>query len=181
MTLSSALIIFNHNISFKGFVMLSMIRKMVFGSKWILLPFYLGLIVAQVMYAIKFGITLFYTCRDFMHYDESQMMLAVLMLIDITMIANLCKTIISGSYKCFVDKKSIEDTEHITGNLLKIKMSMSLIGISSIHLLQVFINSANISNREIIVKSAVHIVFLVSTVALAYVEYLHNLTEKDEK
>ena len=108
-------------------------------------------------------------------------MLAILGLIDITMIANLIKMIISGSYQSFVEKMPNDHSEKMSSGMLKVKMGTSLIGVSSIHLLQAFINAAQISSREIIVKVGIHLVFLLSTVGLAYIDYLHCISVKDHE
>jgi uncharacterized protein (TIGR00645 family) len=150
-------------------------RSIVFGSKWILIPFYLGLVIAQVLYAVKFVIATWELICNFMHLNETGMMMAILMLIDIVMIANLVRTIVSGSYHAFIDKNG-PVTEHISSGYLKVKMGMSLVGISSIHLLQAFLDPS-LSNRELVVKASLHVIFLVSTIGLALVEYLHEKTK----
>ena len=159
------------NILPNGFVRL--IRGMLHQSKWILVIFYVGLIMAQGMYAVKFLIELGHMCVNFINFTENEMMLALLGLIDVTMLANLVKTIVSGSYHSFVDKDG-PVSEHISSGYLKVKMGMSLVGVSSIHLLQAFINSSHESDREVIVKCAIHMIFLVSTIGLAIIEYLHE-------
>lgn len=151
---------------------LDLIRGLVTSSKWILVVFYLGLIIAQVLYAYRFSSEVIHLCGNFQTLDENHMMLAVLMLVDIAMIANLIRTIIGGSYYAFIEK--LENSgEKISSGYLKVKMGMSLVGISSIHLLQAFINSTS-SDREIIIKCSIHMVFLISTIGLAFVEYLHE-------
>jgi uncharacterized protein (TIGR00645 family) len=149
------------------------VRDIVLKSKWVLVPFYFGLIVAQCFYCVKFVIALYEMTAHFMIFNENEMMLAVLGLIDITMIANLVKTIIGGSYYSFVEKIQ-SSSENISSGYLKVKIGMSLIGISSIHLLQAFINSSEMTNREIIVKCSIHVIFLVSTIGLAFIEFMHE-------
>lgn len=153
-----------------------LIEKIIFQSRWILVLFYLGLIIAQILYCYKFCESLYELVCTFRHITEAELMLLVLGLIDITMIAGLIKMIISGSYQSFVNKLSEDHSERVSSGLLKVKMGSSLIGVSSIHLLQTFINSTNAPLKEIVVKCSIHIIFVVSTVALAYVDYLHMLT-----
>lgn len=148
-------------------------RELVFGSKWILVPFYLGLVIAQVIYAIHYVRETYEMVHTFWGMDSSQLMLAVLALIDVTMIANLVRTIIAGSYHAFIDKDGPVN-EHISSGYLKVKMGMSLVGVSSIHLLQTFINASHATDRELIIRGSLHIVFLFSTIGLALVEYLHE-------
>jgi len=149
------------------------IRGVLHQSKWILVIFYVGLIIAQGMYAVKFVIELWHMMGHFLEFTENEMMLAILGLIDVTMIANLVKTIVSGSYHSFVDKDG-PMSEHISSGYLKVKMGMSLVGVSSIHLLQSFINSTHESDRDLIVKCGIHMIFLFSTIGLAIIEYLHE-------
>lgn len=149
------------------------IRGTLHQSKWFLVIFYVGLIFAQVMYAIKFIMELMHMTSHFLEFNENQMMLALLGLIDVTMLANLVKTIVAGSYHSFVDKDG-PISEHISSGYLKVKMGMSLVGVSSIHLLQSFINSSHESDRDIMVKCGIHVIFLISTIGLALIEYLHE-------
>ena len=153
--------------------LIRIIRGLIFQSKWALVPFYLGLVIAQCFYCVKFLTALYEVTRHFLSFSENDMMLAVLGLIDITMIANLVRTIIGGSYYSFVEKID-SSSENISSGYLKVKIGMSLIGISSIHLLQVFINSATMEKKEVIIKCSIHIIFLVSTVGLAFIEYMHE-------
>ena len=158
-----------------------LIEFVIFQSRWLLVPFYLGLIIAQIFYCFKFTETVWELCKEFHHLDETKLMLMVLTLIDITMIANLIKMIIGGSYQTLVEKISVDHSEKIGSGMLKVKMGSSLVGVSSIHLLQTFINSHAEPTRDIIVKSGIHIIFLVSTIGLAYIDYLHHLTKTHEE
>ena len=155
-------------------------RNLVFGSKWILVPFYVGLVVAQVLYAVKYVMIVFHNCLDFYNFGETEMMLMMLSLIDMVMIANLVRTIVAGSYHAFIDKNG-PITEHISSGYLKVKMGMSLIGISTIHLLQIFINSSDLSTRDLIVKGSIMMLFLISTIGLALIEYMHEKSKEIQK
>lgn len=150
------------------------VENIIFNSRWILVPFYLGLILAQVFYCVKFCEEIIHLFRHFNKMDESTLMLTILTLIDITMIANLLKMIIAGSYQTFVEKIDGDHSEKVGSGALKVKMGSSLIGVSSIHLLQAFINTGANSDRELVAKCAIHLIFLVSTVGLAYIDYLHS-------
>jgi uncharacterized protein (TIGR00645 family) len=126
-----------------------------------------------MLYAVKFSVGVFHTSSQFLSLSENDMILAVLVLIDMTMIGNLLKTIITGSYYAFVEKEG-DPGEKISSGYLKVKMSMSLVGISSIHLLQAFIGSETLSNREIYLRCGIHMIFLLGTLMMAMVEYLHE-------
>lgn len=152
-----------------------MVLTVLFSSKWLLLTFYFGLIVSMILYSIKFIEQVIELCLHFRGMNETEIMLAILGLIDITMIANLIKMIIIGSYQTFVGAEGIPDKsiEKVTSGQLKIKMGMSLIGVSSIHLLQTFINSGEFTNRDMIIKGSIFVLFVLSTIGLAFVDYLH--------
>lgn len=150
-----------------------LIEGIIFHSRWILVPFYLGLVIAQVFYCWKFGIELIELCHNFRALKEADFMLAVLTLIDITMIANLIKMIIAGSYQSFVNKIPNDHSEKISSGYLKVKMGTSLIGVSSIHLLQTFINSKDLTDRDLYVKCGIHGLFVVSTLVLAWIDLIH--------
>ncbi len=159
----------------------SIVESIIFNSRWLLVPFYLGLIIAQCFYCIKFGENVWDLCRDFHNLNETSLMLAILTLIDITMIANLIKMIITGSYQTFVEKIATDHSEKVSSGLLKVKMGSSLVGVSSIHLLQSFIDASSQSTRELIIKCSIHMIFLVSTIGLAYIDYLHKLSMDTSK
>lgn len=155
----------NDKISFINKIVINIL----FGSKWLLVIFYLGLILAQCFYCIKFCQEVYHLSFNFWKLSENELMLIILTLIDITMIANLIKMIITGSYQTFVQNLDDAGTEKVSSGLLKVKMGSSLVGVSSIHLLQTFIDSNSISDRDIFIKCAIHVIFLISTVGLAYI------------
>jgi uncharacterized protein (TIGR00645 family) len=159
--------------------MIPFIRKFVINSKWLLLPFYIGLIFAQMFYCVKFVGSVCSLGCNFLHYDENQMMLSVLALVDVVMIANLVRIIITGSYHAFVEKLK-DSSESISSGYLKVKIGMSLVGVSSIHLLQAFINSNAVSIREVTIKCTIHLVFLISTIGLSLVDFLHQKSKQFE-
>jgi uncharacterized protein (TIGR00645 family) len=157
--------------------MKSLIERMLFGSKWLLVPFYFGLIIAQSVY-------LYWFCKDVWHListassiSKESGMLIVLELVDIVMIANLIKMIISGSYTSFITKDHDEKSEKSSSGLLKVKMASSLVGVSSIHLLQSFINAESLEWDIIIKQMWMHGAFLVGALVLMVIEYLHVKSE----
>jgi uncharacterized protein (TIGR00645 family) len=152
-------------------------RAIIFESRWILLIFYIGLIITQILYAGLFVREIWHLLRHFWIFDESEMMLAVLGVIDIAMIANLMKMIIAGSYQTFVEKVPDASSEkHISSGMLKIKMGGSIVGVSSIHLLKAFINSTALTPldmQDLISKCSIHLILMASTIGFAVIEYLH--------
>ncbi len=97
--------------------------------------------------------------------------------VDIVMIANLVKMIITGSYNSFVSKTHGVDGEQVSSGALKVKMATSVMGVSSIHLLQTFINAANITDDVMHRQLLIHGTFIVGALALAVIDYLHSKSE----
>jgi uncharacterized protein (TIGR00645 family) len=146
----------------------------IFESRWILLVFYLGLIAAQCCYCFKFCEQVVQVFKNFSTTNESEFLVVILTLLDMVMIANLIKMIVAGSYQTFIEKLDNDHSEKVTSGALKIKMGSSLVGVSGINLLQTFINPSTISTRDIVLKCIIHVIFLVSAMGLAYIEFLHD-------
>ena len=153
------------------------LEKIIFSSKWFLIPFYIGLFAAMIIYMIVYLKEIYNLSSEFGMLNKDVIMLSILELIDIVMIANLVKMIITGSYNSFVDKHHGYGGENISSGELKVKMATSVIGVSSIHLLQSFINAANIEWSELMKQITIHIVFLIGAGLLAIIDYLHHKTE----
>jgi uncharacterized protein (TIGR00645 family) len=162
------------------------LEGLIFASRWVQAPMYAGLIVAGVFYAWKFLVHLWHMGVDLNQLSETQIMLGVLSLVDITMVANLLTMVIIGGYATFVSKLDLvghpdrpDWLEHIDAGTMKVKLAGSLVGVSGIHLLQTFINMGDLSaaGRSETVKWQViiHVVFLLSSLMLAYTEkVLHD-------
>ena len=125
---------------------LSPLSTLIFASRWLQLPLYLGLIVAQCVYVFLFGKELWHLIHDAPAMGEQQIMLIVLGLIDVVMISNLLVMVIVGGYETFVSRLRLEGhpdqpewLSHVNASVLKVKLAMAIIGISSIHLLKTFI------------------------------------------
>ena len=160
-----------------------MIGWSIFASRWIQAPLYLGLIVAQAVYVVKFWKELVHLITDFSSFDENAVMLTVLGLVDVVMIANLLIMVIIGGYETFVSRLDLDNhpdqpewLSHVNAGVLKIKLSTAIIGISSIHLLKTFINAGNLPEHTIKWQVIIHVVFLLSALAMALVDKLMNQT-----
>lgn len=157
----------------------SAIEKIIFASRWIQAPLYAGLIIGGVLYAYKFTIELIHLVSSINEITESALMLGVLTLVDITMVANLLIMVIIGGYSTFVSKMDIEHHEDrpewlkkVDAGTLKVKLAGSLVGVSGIHLLQVFINIESRELEYVKWQVIIHVVFLLSSIMLAYTEKL---------
>lgn len=156
------------------------IEHIIFSSKWLLIPFYLGLICAQIIYLKLFCEDISQLFVESAHLDKEAGVLIILELVDIVMVANLIKMIISGSYHSFISKEHSENSEKSSSGLLKVKMATSLIGVSSIHLLQTFLNIKELNWSVVKIQLCIHVAFLIGAVTLAVIEFIHIKGEKIE-
>ena len=155
----------------------------IFMSRWLQVPLYLGLIVAQAVYVVLFVKEVWHLVTASMTLDETNIMLVVLGLIDVVMISNLLIMVIIGGYETFVSRLGVEGhpdepewLDHVNAGVLKVKLSMALISISSIHLLKTFISPDQNSTHTILWQVVIHVAFLVSAVVMALVDRLTTHT-----
>jgi len=177
------------------------IPAFIFASRWLQLPLYLGLIAAQGVYVFHFWVELVHLLEaafgsqtalqalvdsigykadaQVTHLNETIIMLVVLALIDVVMISNLLIMVIVGGYETFVSRMDLEGHPdqpewlgHVNASVLKVKLGLSIIGISSIHLLKTFINAANYSEKVLMWQTIIHVTFLLSALAIAYTDKL---------
>jgi uncharacterized protein (TIGR00645 family) len=168
----------------------------IFASRWLQLPLYLGLIVAQCVYVFHFWVELVHLVEaafgnqqalaqlvtsigyksdaPIHSLNETVIMLVVLALIDVVMISNLLIMVIVGGYETFVSRLNLEGhpdqpewLSHVNASVLKVKLATAIIGISSIHLLKTFINAANYTDKVLLWQTVIHIAFLFSALAIA--------------
>ena len=125
--------------------------QLIFGSRWLQVPLYVGLIIAQAVYVLLFLKELWHLVVHSFDASEQQIMLIVLGLIDVVMISNLLVMVIVGGYETFVSRLNLrghpdepEWLSHVNASVLKIKLAMAIIGISSISLLRTFIEAGNL-------------------------------------
>jgi uncharacterized protein (TIGR00645 family) len=155
----------------------------IFISRWLQAPLYLGLIVAQAVYVALFWKELVHLVQDFGAMNEETIMLLVLGLVDVVMIANLLIMVIIGGYETFVSRIDMrghpdepEWLSHVNPNVLKVKLAMSIIGISSIHLLKTFIEAEHYiadGHTEIMLwQTVIHMAFILSAIGLALIDRL---------
>lgn len=149
----------------------------IFWSRWLQAPLYLGLIIAQGVYVYQFMHELAILVTKAGSLSESEVMLIVLGLIDVVMIANLLIMVIIGGYETFVSKLDLEGNpdqpewlSHVNAGVLKVKLAVALISISSIHLLRTFINAPHMEDRVVMIQVAIHISFLISAIAIAWTD-----------
>ncbi len=183
--------------------------KLIFASRWLQLPLYLGLILAQCVYVFHFWVELIHLIHAAFgdkaalqailsavgyvgdagqngKLTETVIMLVVLGLIDVVMISNLLIMVIVGGYETFVSRMDLEGhpdqpewLSHVNASVLKVKLATAIIGISSIHLLKTFINADALTDRVLIAQAVIHIAFLFSAMAIAWTDKILNSTARD--
>ena len=189
---------------------LTPLNNLIFMSRWLQLPLYLGLILAQCVYVFHFWVEL----KDLIgaalgneaalqhifdavtvpgagrptKLNEATIMLVVLGLIDVVMISNLLIMVIVGGYETFVSRMHLDGhpdqpewLSHVNASVLKTKLAMAIIGISSIHLLKTFINAGSYKPEVIIAQTSIHVVFLLSAMAIAYTDRIMIGTQNQSK
>ena len=181
---------------------LGTLPNLIFASRWLQLPLYLGLIVAQGVYVWQFGVELVHLVSEvFLHSGEAEqaaklaeggpsaevaIMLIVLGLIDVVMISNLLMMVIVGGYETFVSRLRLQGhpdqpewLSHVNARMLKVKLAMAIIGISSIHLLKTFIEVGDLgtagskfTEAGVMWQTIIHCVFILSAIGIAYTDRL---------
>lgn len=172
------------------------VGSLIFLSRWLQAPLYFGLIVAQLIYVYRFMLELWHLLLNVFNsssaISETDIMLAVLGLIDVVMIANLLIMVIVGGYETFVSRLNLsghpdqpEWLSHVNAGMLKVKLATALIGISSIHLLQSFIKAKSFfetpdshGSQILFWQVVIHLTFVASAVFLAYIDKLTQPASK---
>ncbi|RYD33661.1 MAG: TIGR00645 family protein [Verrucomicrobiaceae bacterium] len=178
---------------------LALLPTLIFSSRWLQLPLYLGLIVAQGVYVVLFMKELKHLIVDARTMTEQAMMLLVLGLIDVVMISNLLMMVIVGGYETFVSRLRLHNhpdqpewLSHVNASVLKVKLAMAIIGISSVHLLKIFIAAGSLGRQApaipndlstplagltptpegVMWQTIIHCVFIVSAIGIAWTDRL---------
>ncbi|MGA4850482.1 IS21-like element helper ATPase IstB [Streptomyces sp. G5(2025)] len=148
-----------------------------FATRWLQAPLYFGLVAAQGVYVYKFFNELWHLIHHVIsgHADETHVMLAVLKLVDVVMIANLLIMVIVGGYETFVSRIGLQGhrdqpewLSHVNSNVLKVKLATAIVGISSVHLLQMFVDVHHTPRHDLLWGTVIHMAFIASAAILAY-------------
>lgn len=171
------------------------LETFLFGSRWLQAPLYVGLVFAQGVYVYKFLQELIHLVTAATVLAEVDIMLIVLGLIDVVMVANLLIMVTVGGYQTFVSRLDLDDhpdqpewLSHVNAGVLKVKLATALIGISSIHLLKVFIEIGNKMAQApdafalgriehgVVFQIAIHLTFVISALFMAYTDKVMTST-----
>lgn len=154
-------------------------ETLLYRARWILAPIYLGLSVALIALGIKFFQECVHLILHIIELKEADMVLVVLSLIDMAMVGGLIVMVMMSGYENFVSKLDVGEGEEKLGWLgtmdsssLKAKIAASIVAISSIHLLKVFMNTEAIENDKIMWYVLLHMTFVVSAFAMGYLDIL---------
>jgi uncharacterized protein (TIGR00645 family) len=164
------------------------IEKGLFASRWLMAPFYIGLVGALLILLWAFVMELAHFGTHLSELTPSKAVLGVLSLIDLSLAGNLLLIVIFSGYENFVSKFNLDDHEDrpewqgtVDFAALKLKLVASIVAISGIHLLKVFMNVKDVSDREVQWMIAIHLVFIVSGVMLALMDKIAASTKASKK
>jgi uncharacterized protein (TIGR00645 family) len=157
--------------------------KVIFFSRWLQAPLYFGLILAMGVYVYEFGANLYSLISNVPKLTETDIMLRVLDLIDVVMIANLMTMVIIGGYEIFVSRlRSQAHPDHpewldeVNAGTMKIKLALSLVSISSIHLLRTFIDPEQKEFYTVMWQVTIHLTLVVSALVIAFSERIMHFS-----
>lgn len=157
------------------------VERVILASRWLLVIFYIGLAIALALYAVSFGAKLWKFASHLFSIDEAESILDMLGLIDAALVASLVVMVIISGYENFVSKFDEEDSVHWLGEIdagsLKIKVASTIVAISSIHLLQIFLNVDKYTGEKLMWYTLIHIAFVVSALFLAFIDRVAAMTK----
>jgi uncharacterized protein (TIGR00645 family) len=161
------------------------VESIILASRWLLVVFYLGLTAALALYCVSFAKKLFEYFSQVLIMNETEAILKILSLIDASLVASLVVMVIISGYENFVSKfdnagGDLSLLGKIDASSLKIKVASTIVAISSIHLLQVFLNAEQFTEGKLMWLTIVHMAFVVSALLLAYIDRVMTGTKKDK-
>jgi uncharacterized protein (TIGR00645 family) len=158
-----------------------LVERVILATRWLLVVFYIGLGIALALYAVSFGFMLWKFASHLFTLDESESILDMLGLIDAALIASLVVMVVISGYENFVSRFDEDDKVHWLGEIdagsLKIKVASTIVAISSIHLLQIFLNVDKFSSDKLMWYTLIHIAFVISALFLAFIDRVAAMTK----
>ena len=161
------------------------IERIIFASRWLLAPMFLGLAVALGVYVVRFFVDLWHVMQQALRLDEAGMLLAVLSLVDAVLVASLLAMVIISGYENFVSRLDVEEEARhriswlgkLDAGSLKVKVASSIVAISSIHLLRAFMNLEQIGGDQMFWLVVGHLTFVVSALLMAVIDRISSHAE----
>lgn len=159
------------------------VESIILASRWLLVVFYVGLGIALALYAVSFGVKLWDFATHLFSLDETETILKILALIDAALIASLVVMVIISGYENFVSRFDNDRDVHWLGQIdagsLKIKVASTIVAISSIHLLQIFLNVPRYTDNQIMWYTILHCTFIASALFLALIDKISKKPTKE--
>lgn len=159
-----------------------MIERLMYASRWLMAPIYLGLSLVLIALGIKFFQEIFHVLPNILTMKEVDLLLITLSLVDLVLVGGLIVMVMFSGYENFVSRLDVDEDSDKLGwlgkldsNSLKNKVAASIVAISSIHLLKVFMNTPNIADDKIKLYILLHITFVASAFAMGF---LDKITKK---
>lgn len=153
------------------------LERLLFACRWLLAPLYLGLALGLLVLGIKFFQEAFHVVSQVFTLAEADLVLTVLAMIDLVLVGSLIVMVMFSGYENFVSRIDIEDgvdapawLSKLDAGTLKLKVAASIVAISSIHLLKVFMNAQQTPNDKIMWYIILHMTFVVSAVLLGVLD-----------
>lgn len=153
------------------------LERLLYACRWLLAPIYLGMSLAILAIAIKFFQEIAHLLPAILSVSETEMVLTILALVDMALVASLLVMVMFSSYENFVSKIDVVDAKaaldwigKLDAGTLKIKVAVSLVAISSIHLLRAFMNAQEISNDKLFWYVVIHLTFVLSALLLGVLD-----------
>jgi len=162
-----------------------LVEAIILGSRWILVVFYVGLAAALALYALSFGRKLMEYVMHIADMGDTDAILKMLGLIDAALVASLIVMVIISGYENFVSRFDNAEGElswlgKIDAGSLKVKVASTIVAISSIHLLQVFLNAASYASDKLMWLTIMHMAFVFSALFLAYIDRVMAMAKRDK-
>lgn len=167
------------------------LEKLMFGSRWVLAPMYLGLVGGLGVLLVKFGEEFLHIAMHLMDITEREAVLSILALVDVTLVANLLIMVIFSGYENFVSKIDVDNHEDkpdwmgkVDYSGLKLKLIGSIVAISAIDLLKAFMHIStpgveHLSDTQLGWMVGIHLVFIISGVMFAWMDRIAESTHKE--
>ncbi len=162
------------------------LEKLLFACRWLLAPLYLGLAIALIALGVKFFQEAFHVLSHIWTMKEADLILTVLALIDIVLVGSLIVMVMFSGYENFVSRIDADGAESalswlgkLDAGTLKLKVAASIVAISSIHLLRIFMNAPQIENDKIFWYVVLHLTFVVSALLMGVLDRMSFAGHRD--
>lgn len=160
-----------------------LIERLMYNARWILAPIYLGLSIALLALGVKFFQEVGHLLIHILTIGEADLVLVTLTLIDLAMVGGLLVMVMMSGYENFVSTLEVAGEDEklswlgkMDASSLKLKVAASIVAISSIHLLKIFMNAEKTDNDKLMWYTIIHMTFVVSAVAMGYLDRLTRQT-----